>query len=336
MSENFQAFLVTPANLDEGNRVVSASWQSLSLDQLDEGEVLIEVEYSALNYKDSLSASGHPGVARKLPLIPGIDAVGVVVESQVSEYSVGDAVFVAHANFGTSHHGGFSQRVRVPAEFVYRRPDSLSARSTATWGTAGFTAAQSVLALTRYGVAPEMGPVLVTGATGGVGIFAVMILAELGFEVIASTGKLDRVDDLKRLGATAVIDRNDVVDDSSSPLLKATYAAAIDSVGGTTLASVLRKIKIGGAVTACGLVAGDQLHTSVYPFILRGVSLFGIDSANIDRATRAAIWESIAMQWHRDAFDDIATIIEPEQLVDSIAKIRAGQIFGRVLVDVNA
>lgn len=333
MSNHFNAFLVEKTNDSPDDTVVTSAWRPMTLDQLDPGDVLIEIQCSALNYKDSLSSTGQPGVALKLPLIPGIDAAGRVLESSCDSFKPGDDVFVAHANFGTSHHGGFAQRVRVPRTFVYHLPRNMSARQTVAWGTAGFTAAQSVERLIDNGVKPEDGRVVVGGATGGVGIFAVMLLAKLGYDVVASTGKLDRSDWLKDLGAAEIIDRAALIDDSKAPLLKGEFAGAIDTVGGNTLATILRKTKNGGCVTACGMVGGHRLATTVYPFILRGITLCGIDSANIDRSTREELWQRIATEWRLDKLNDVIEGISPSELETALEQISQGKIAGRVVVD---
>ncbi len=249
------------------------------------GGVLVRIEYSALNYKDALASTGHPGVARRMPLVPGIDAAGVVANSEDPRFAVGDEVLIASAPFGTSEHGGWSGYANVPGDWVYKLPAGFSCLEAVTWGTAGFTAAQSVERIVHMGIQPEHGPVLVTGATGGVGIFAVKLLNNLGYQVVASTGKLDKQDWLNEHGASQVVPREQLDDTSSTPLLKGQWAAAVDTVGGNTLATVLRSAQSHACVTACGLVAGHDLPLTVYPFILRGVSLCGIDSAGISRET---------------------------------------------------
>ncbi|MEL7496660.1 MAG: YhdH/YhfP family quinone oxidoreductase [Planctomycetota bacterium] len=332
MSELFSAFVVDQPT-SESDEAIIGRWRDFSLNDLDEGNVVIRVAYSALNYKDALASQGNSGVARKFPIVPGIDATGTVIESSSSQVSVGEQVLVAHAHFGTAHCGGFSEMVRVPDSFVYRLPSGMSAEEAIGWGTAGFTAAQSVAAVLDHGVTADQGPVVVTGATGGVGIFAIKILSLCGFEVIASTGKMDQSEWLRSLGASSVVDRNAMNDDSNRPLLKGEFAAAVDAVGGNTLATLLRRVQPHGCVTACGLVGGHELHTTVYPFILRGVALYGIDSANIDRQTRHSIWARIASEWRFDSISSITQKIKPDQLVEALQRISAGKVAGRVVVE---
>ncbi len=309
---------------------------------LDLGDVIVKVKYSALNFKDSLAANGNRGVATKLPLIPGIDAVGEVVESSDFRHSIGQQVLVGHADFGTAHHGAMAEFVRVPGDWVYALPQgsrgsseitskSLDLKTTVTWGTAGFTAAQSVEKIVEHGIKPDTGEVLVTGATGGVGIFAVKLLAKLGYKVVASTGKTERHGWLVENGASEILTRQDISDMSGKPLLKSRWAAAVDTVGGNTLATVLRSTQPYGCVTACGLVAGNELPITVYPFILRGITLCGISSALVDRDSRIGLWGKIAQQWNMD-LSGIATEVTLDELPDAIAQITNGNIAGRTIV----
>ena len=326
LASSFSAFVV------QGDPP-SAKWQAWPTDQLGPGDVTLQVEASALNYKDALASQGNQGVARQLPLIPGIDAVGKVLASESDDIQPGERFLVASAEFGTSHHGGFAEVVRVPASWLYRLPTGWQPWQAATWGTAGFTAAQSVDQLLQHGIEPSDGPVVVTGATGGVGIFAVSILGKLGFEVVASTGKPEQTDWIKSLGASSVIDRHELEDTGKRPLLKGVYAGAVDTVGGNTLATLLKSVQLHGCVTACGLVAGTDLHTTVYPFILRGVTLAGIDSANLSSEERQRIWDQIADRWQIGSLERIANLIVPEQLPDAIEQIFNGQVAGRMVVD---
>lgn len=327
--DSFQAYRVQKN--DAGEAI--AEWQTCPMQKPDAGEVVVKVTYSSINYKDFLAATGHPGVAKNLPLIPGIDAVGEVTESRSVEFQPGDPVLIAHADFGTAKDGGFAQYIRVPASYVYRLADNLAPQQAAAWGTAGFTAAQSVRALIKHGIQPEDGPIVVSGATGGVGVFAIKILASLGYQVVASTGKSDRNDWLKSLGASEVVGRDTICDPSSRPLLKGVYAAAIDQVGGTTLATLLRMVQPHGCVTACGLVGGHELATTVYPFILRGVALLGIDSANITYQQRQENWEYIATAFGSLGLDDLVTTMARQQLADGIQQIAAGNVAGRIVIE---
>jgi len=304
-----------------------------TLDELPAGDVLIAVEYSSLNYKDALSASGHPGVTRNYPHIPGVDAAGTIVESTAAEFRAGDDVLVTGYDLGQDTWGGFAQYVRVPAGWVVPRPKRLTARQAMIFGTAGFTAAQCVDALLSRGLVPETGEVLVTGATGGVGSVAVAILSKLGFRVAAVTGKTTAGPYLERLGAASILGREAVHDDSGKPLLSARWAAAVDTVGGTTLATVVRSLAPRGTVACCGLVGGTELPLSVFPFILRGVALVGIDSATCPQEIRRRLWLRLAAEWKPDQLEDIATAeTDLAGLDEHIERILAGQVTGRVLV----
>jgi putative YhdH/YhfP family quinone oxidoreductase len=328
--KSFPAFVVNSTSEGDKQKTQCVIRQ-MSHDELDAGEVVVRVTHSALNYKDALASIGNRGVARKLPLVPGVDAVGEVIESESTEVKIGDVVIVAAAEFGTAHHGGLAGIVRVPANWVFAVPNGLSPIDAVTWGTAGFTAAQSVEQITKHGVTPDSGEVLVTGATGGVGIFAVKLLAQLGYEVVAVSGKAEKHDWLKRHGAHQVIGRSDVCDETDSPLLKSRWAAAVDSVGGKTLATILRSAKLHSCVTACGLVGGHELDLTVYPFILRGVTLCGIDSANISRQTRVDLWNKIANDWAMD-LSELRKEITLEQVGNELQEMLAGNSLGRSVV----
>ena len=324
LPKKFQALIATQSGSSLGQ---------FKFEDLDPGDVVVKVIYSALNFKDSLAANGNPGVARKFPLIPGIDAVGEVLQSSDSRFSVGQQVHIGHADFGTSHHGAMAELVRVPGDWVYELPkgSDFDLMRSVIWGTAGFTAAQSVEKIVDHGVKPDSGEVLVTGATGGVGIFAVKLLARLGYQVVASTGKTERHDWLRENGAVEILTREDLDDLSKRPLLKSRWAAAVDTVGGNTLSTVLRATQPYGCVTACGLVAGHQLPVTVYPFILRGITLCGISSALIERESRIRLWSKIAQQWNME-LDTIANEISLQELPAAIQAITNGEIAGRTIV----
>ena len=325
---SFSAYVVRK---DASGRV-TARVERVALDALPAGEVLIRVRYSSLNYKDALASQGHPGVVRSFPHVPGIDCAGTVVESASPDYQAGDDVLVTGYELGASHFGGYAEFVRVPAEWVVPLPNGLTLRDAMIYGTAGFTAAQSVTAILARGVGPTRGPVVVTGATGGVGCISLAILAKLGFEVEAVTGKREHHDWLRRLGAKTMLGRDDVLDDTDRPLLASQWAAAVDTVGGKPLATILRSTQHRGCVAACGLVAGTDLPLTIYPFILRGVSLAGIDSAKCPRAERLDIWQKLAGPWRVSQLDDIADEITLDLLADRIQKILTGQIAGRTIV----
>ena len=326
-SESFTCFLVENVN---GELVRGI--QERTTGDLPEGDVLLEIEYSAVNYKDALAASGHKGVALSLPLVPGIDGVGTVIASRSDRCREGDKVMVSGADFGTRNWGGWATRAQVDGSYCIPLPNGLSEREAAIVGTAGFTAAQSVERLQHHGVKPEQGPILVTGATGGVGTFGVALLAQLGFEVVAVTGKADQAEWLKSLGATEVISREEACDESGRPLLSGKWAGAIDTVGGKILDTTLRSTQPRGCVTACGLVAGHQLEMTVYPFILRGVSLQGIDSANASVAYREQLWQRLATDLKVDDLDRLGTDVSLVDVEQSVLDILAGKVRGRHVV----
>ncbi len=302
------------------------------LSDLPPGDVLIRVRYSSLNYKDGLAAEAHPGVVRKLPHVPGIDAAGVVEESSSPLWKPGDEVIVTSYDLGAAHWGGWADYIRVPAGWVVPRPSGLTLRESMILGTAGFTAAQCVQAIQTNGVSPEAGEIVVTGATGGVGCLAVMILKQLGYSVVAVTGKPELEPRLKAWGASRVIGRNDVIDSSPKPLLSAKWAGAVDTVGGNTLATILRSTKEYGVVSACGLVGGTDLPLTVHPFILRGVILAGISSQNFPAGRRNDIWQKLAGEWKPRHLEDVATEIGLEQAEEYVQKILKGEVGGRTII----
>lgn len=325
---SFPAYVVRK---DTAGRV-TARVERLTVDDLPAGEVLIRVAYSSLNYKDALASQGHPGVVRTLPHVPGIDCAGTVEESTSPDYRPGDQVIITGYDLGSGHWGGYAGFVRVPAEWIVPLPSGLTLRDTMIYGTAGFTAAQCVAAIIARGIEPNRGPVVVTGSTGGVGSIAVAILAKLGYEVEAVTGKREHHDWLRKLGARTILDRNEVSDDSDRPLLRSRWAAAVDTVGGKPLATILRSTGHRGCAAACGLVAGTDLPMTIYPFILRGVTLAGIDSANCPRPERLEMWKKLSRPWRIDQLDSLADEITLDKLPDRIQKILAGQIVGRTIV----
>jgi len=306
-----------------------------SIDELPPGDVLIRVKYSSLNYKDALSASGNRGVTKNYPHTPGIDAAGVVEESISNDFRPGDEVIVTGYDLGMNTSGGFAQYIRVPADWVVKRPKNLSLREGMCYGTAGFTAALSVLKLIEHNITPEQGKILVTGATGGVGSIAISILSKAGFEVIAASGKKERKQYLLELGAEEVLDREEARDVSGKPLLKPRWAGVIDTVGGDILAAAIKSTKYGGVITCCGNVASPELHTTVFPFILRGVTLIGIDSANCPMPLRMRIWEKLADEWKLDHLDRLVTEISLDELDKYIEYILQGKQTGRVVVNLQ-
>jgi len=318
-----------------GDGQVSRTLADISQDRLPPGDVLIGVRYSSLNYKDALAAEGHPGVAANLPHVPGIDAAGVVEESGSADVPAGREVLVTGYELGAGRWGGWAEKIRVPADWVVPLPQGLSMIEAMTYGTAGFTAAQCVESLRRHNVSEDKDGVVVTGATGGVGSIAVMLLAKLGYRVTAVTGKSDQHTWLRELGAAEVIARGEVDDTSDKPLLKSRWAGAVDTVGGNTLATLLKSLGHRGCVAACGLVGGTDLHTTVYPFLLRGVTLDGIDSAKCPRPNREAIWQWLAGDWKPAKLDAIRTVVPLEEIEPQIQKILAGGVRGRVVVEIG-
>jgi len=311
---------------------VAASIERITRDDLPEGDVLIEVAYSSLNYKDALAANGHPGVVQTFPHVPGIDCAGTVVESKSPLYKAGDQVLITGCGLGAEHWGGYAKFVRVRAEWIVPLPPGLSLRETMIYGTAGFTAAQCVTAIVERGIGPERGEIVVTGATGGVGSLAVAILAKLGYQVAAVSGKADRHDWLRQLGATSILGRADVLDETDRPMLSERWAAAVDGVGGKTLATLVRSTKYRGVVASYGLVGGDRFSLSVYPFLLRGVTLAGIDSAKCPRPQRMEMWQKLAGPWRIDDLERLATEVTFDDLPDRVQQILTGGIVGRTLV----
>src|SRR5574342_29892 len=270
------------------------------LSDLPAGELIIEVNYSSLNYKDALSASGNKGVTRKYPHTPGIDAAGVVVESTTRAFAVGEEVIVTGFDLGMNTPGGYGSYISIPSGWTVKLPQGLSLRDSMAYGTAGFTAALCVMRLSAYGLTKDQGEVLVTGATGGVGSVAVGILAKLGYEVVAATGKSDEKDFLTRLGAKSIISREEANDTSGRPLQKGRWAGVVDTVGGNILATAIKSAKYGGLVAACGNAMSADLAVSVFPFILRGVSLLGVDSVEVPASTRVRTWQKLAQDWKVD------------------------------------
>lgn len=303
-----------------------------SSDDLPPGDLLIRVHYSSLNYKDALSATGNRGVTRKYPHTPGIDAAGVVVESAVADFQPGDEVIVIGYDLGMNTPGGFGGYIRVPAAWATRRPAALSLRESMALGTAGFTAAQCVEALLAHGVTAQGGEVLVTGATGGVGSIAVALLARLGMTVVAATGKPEESGYLHSLGAASILARTEVDDVSGKPLLRERWAGVVDTVGGNILASAIKATRYGGAVAACGMVASPSLELTVFPFILRGVKLLGVDSVNAPIAARRALWQRLAGEWKLEGLEQLAREVPLAALDAEINAILSGQQRGRVIV----
>lgn len=327
MPESFRCFFVRKV----ADRI-EAGIEKRPLRELPTGNVLIRVACSSLNYKDAMAATGHPGIVRSFPHVPGVDAAGTVVESSSPRFQPGDEVVSTGHELGVERWGGWAEYVRVPADWVVPRPAGLSLEDTMILGTAGFTAAQGVHALIHHGVTPGSGEVVVTGATGGVGSIAVMLLAKLGYSVVAITGKQEAHERLKEMGATRVAGRDELGDESSRPMLKAKFAGGIDTVGGGMLATLIRSLEHRGCVANCGVVGGGDLPLTVYPFILRGVTLSGIDSAWCPDDRRLEIWKLLAGEWQLDGLEALATYCGLDAVDAEVKKILKGGVTGRVVV----
>lgn len=328
LNEPFRAFVVNKTEQD-----FTTGLQELKLDDLSAGDVIIKVEYSGVNYKDGLATLPNGSVARKYPLVPGIDLAGTVVQSNSHTIREGDPVIVTSYNLGVAHDGGFSQYARVPAEWVVPLPHGLSLREAMIFGTAGFTAAQALYQMELNGLKPENGPVLITGATGGVGSMGVAMLAKAGYTVAASTGKASEHEYLKSLGANEILSREEVSPEKNRPLERERWAGSIDSVGGNTLAYLTRTTKTWGLIASVGLTGGNDLNTTVYPFILRGVSLLGVDSATCSMNTRLSIWERISEQLKPANLEAmVAQELGLDGVAEATAQILKGQVRGRILI----
>lgn len=296
------------------------------------GEVLVRIAYSSLNYKDGLAVTGKPGVIRSYPMIPGIDFAGTVEESVVAEFKPGDAVVVTGCGTSEIMWGGYAELARIDAKHIVPLPQGMTLAQAMAIGTAGFTAMQAVIALERHGLKPGGRDMLVTGAAGGVGSTAVAILAQLGYTVAASTGRPEQADYLRALGATTIIDRAELAAPSKRPLETERWSAVIDSVGGDTLAAALRTVESRGCVAACGLAGGTALNTTVFPFILRGVNLLGIDSPKVDKAGRLEIWSRLSRDLPLAKLDAMTEVRPLDQVFPAGEEILAGKIRGRVVI----
>ena len=316
---------------NEDRSVTATLRRDLSLADLPEGEVLVSVEASSLNYKDGLAVLGRPGVVRRYPMVPGIDLAGTVLESSDSRYEPGDPVLLTGWGVGEGHWGGYASHARVKADWLTHRPEGMDARTAMAFGTAGFTAMMAVMALEDHGLTPDMGEVVVTGASGGVGSVAVALLAHAGYTVVASTGRPEEEAYLKGLGAHEVIPRS-LLSDLKRPLEKERFAAGIDSAGGSTLAGLLACTRRAGAVAACGLAQSAELHTSVMPFILRGVALLGIDSVMCPPDRRVRAWERLNTEVPAALLQDGVHEFPLSEVQRLAADILAGQVRGRTVI----
>ncbi|MGI1678254.1 MAG: YhdH/YhfP family quinone oxidoreductase [Cellvibrionaceae bacterium] len=332
MSDNFFQALRVEAT---ANNQFELSVIKRSVDDLPAGDLLVDVQYSSLNYKDALSASGNPGVTKEYPHTPGIDAAGIVLEDSSGTFQAGDEVVVCGYDLGMNTSGGLSQRIRVPANWAVKLPSTLSMKESMIIGTAGFTAALCVDKILHMGANPEDGPVLVSGATGGVGSFSVALLAHLGFDVTALTGKLEQSEWLVSLGAKQVIERSTMSEVTKRPAVKPQWAHAIDCVGGEILSNILKSLQYGGSVAICGMTASPNFNASVFPFILRNVNLLGVDCVEQPLARKRDNWNALSAKYKLPNLETMAESIKLEQAPEYLARILNGHARGRYLVDLS-
>ncbi|SDI40494.1 NADPH:quinone oxidoreductase family protein [Alteribacillus bidgolensis] len=326
---SFQAMMVE----ETGNKEVEKRIRTLTLDDLPEGDVLVKVHYSSVNFKDGMASMANGNIVNEYPMVPGIDLAGVVEDSSDTRFSNGDKVIVTSYELGVSHYGGFAEYARVPAEWVVPLPEGLDLKEAMIYGTAGFTAGLSVIRLEEEGITPESGTVLVTGATGGVGSMAVAMLAHLGYNVVASTGKSSEHNYLKELGAKEILSREDVQPEKIRPLDKQRWAGVVDPVGGETLAYALSTLAYGGAAAVSGLTGGTKIPATVFPFILRGVNLVGIDSVYCPMDRRKQVWNRLASDLKvKNLLETIASEITIEELPETLEQILQAQVRGRKIV----
>lgn len=323
----YQAYVV-----EEVDGKYEGSVKALDTEQLPAGDVLVKVSYSSLNFKDALSASGNKGVTRKFPHTPGIDAVGEVVSDSSATFKKDQKVVVVGYDLGMNTSGGLGEYIRVPKEWVMTLPEEMLPEQAMQWGTAGFTAALCVEKLLHQGLKPEDGKVLVTGATGGVGIVAVMLLNKLGFDVAALTGKADAGEMLKAAGASEVVMREEFIDDSPKPVLKPAFAAAVDVAGGKVLETVFKVLNYGGSVAACGLVNNPSFNASVFPFILRGVNLLGVDSVELPLEVKQRVWNKMGGEWALPELSNNCSVIGKDGLSVALGQILKGAAKGRFVL----
>ncbi|WP_226677820.1 NADPH:quinone oxidoreductase family protein [Mesobacillus jeotgali] len=326
--DNFKAFMVNKTDHD-----FSAEVKTIGLEDLPAGDVVIKVAYSSVNYKDGLASIPNGKIVRSYPFVPGIDLAGTVVHSDDSSFKEGDEVIATSYEIGVSHYGGFSEYARIPAKWIVPLPDGLNLRDAMVYGTAGFTAALSVHRLEENGLSPEKGKVLVTGATGGVGSVAVAMLAKRGYHVVASTGKESEHNYLREIGAAEIISREELAGEKIKPLDKQLWAAAIDPVGGKSLTAILSKLEYNGSAAVSGLTGGTDIPATVFPFILRGINLLGIDSVYCPMETRKLLWQRIASDLKPDGLlETIQNEITLDELPGTLASILKGENRGRTIV----
>jgi acrylyl-CoA reductase (NADPH) len=320
--------------IEKGDAGQTVALTSLDEAQLPDGDVSVEVEYSTLNYKDGLAITGKSPVVRKFPMVPGIDLAGVVTESTHADWKSGDRVVLNGWGVGETHWGGLAQRARINGDWLLPLPSNFTARQAMAIGTAGYTASLCVDALLSHGVSPDQGEILVTGATGGVGSVAIALLSKAGFKVAAVTGKPSETEYLRQLGATTVLDRAELAE-AGRPLQKERWAGVVDTLGSHTLANACAQTRYGGAVAACGLAQGMDFPASVAPFILRGVSLLGIDSVMAPKKRRITAWKRLSEELDAHSLDAIAQEIPLGDAIPAAGELMDGKVCGRIVVDVN-
>jgi len=331
MNQIYKALVVRKTN----NKRFTRTIENCNTDELPNGEVLIRVHYSSLNYKDGLSCIGNRAVTRRYPHTPGIDAAGIVESCSTSKFNIGDPVVIVSYDLGMNTAGGFGQYIRVPEEWAMPLPSGLSLKESMIFGTAGYTAGFSVYKLLQQGIKPEDGPIIVTGASGGVGSISVAMLAKLGFIVYGSSWKPESYDFIRKVGAYEVIGHEDVVDELGRPLLKETWAGAIDTLGGDTLSSLLKSCKENGAVVVVGNVAAQSFQASILPFILRGINLLGVNSQGTSQSFRKELWTKLATDWKPENIGSIATECKLEELPIEVDQLLNGNQIGRVIVNLQ-
>jgi len=329
--EKFKALLI-----EDVDGKVTSGFKDLQVDDLDPGEVLIKTAYSSVNFKDALAATGAGKIIRRFPCVGGIDLSGTVVESKSSKFKVGQEVIATSYDIGVAHHGGYSEYCRIPERWVVAMPEGLDLFGAMALGTAGFTAGLAVERMEHNGLTPSSGPVVVNGATGGVGGIAVDILSGLGYSVTAVTGKSDQDSYLKDIGASDVIHRDTLDLEKIKPLARETWAGAVDNLGGDMLAWMASSVKVGGAIASIGLASSFKLNTTVMPFILRGVSLLGIDSVNAEMTIRQRVWERLASDMKPQHINQIVSQIEFDELPSVFAKVMKSEMKGRAVVKIGS
>ncbi|SDX37985.1 putative quinone oxidoreductase, YhdH/YhfP family [Marininema mesophilum] len=332
MVEQFRGYMV-----EKHEDSFSKGIKELNMDQLPQGEVMVRVAWSGVNFKDGLASTPTGRIIESYPMIPGVDLTGTVIQSDDPRFAKGDEVIVASAELGVSHFGGFSEYARVPADWIIPLPDGLTLREAMILGTAGFTAAMSIQRMEENGLTPDAGKVLVTGATGGVGSTAVAMLAQQGYRVAAGTGKALEHDYLNKLGATEILAREELLNPNKRPLLKTRWAGAVDPVGGDILSYLLSTVSFGGSIALSGLTGGASFSSTVYPFILRGINLLGIDSAHISNEYRRQVWKRLATDLKPETLLESigSTEITLDELPHALKRILQGGVRGRILVNLQ-